>query len=421
MKRRDFLKTASAATTALSLSPVLKRDVFAQSPKSKVVIVKDTQCYVAGKADEAKIQEMVDQAIMNLTGQSVKAAAYEALFPKPVTSTTKIAIKYNGSSGSYNGNTDQVNTVKTPYMLVKASLIKGLQYMLNGKFPAANISQHNNDKPASSGNPGFTIGSSACKFQDPIVNVDYIINMPVCWATRSDIAGVSLSLKNMMGTIVVLGQPDQSAMHAYYYNAASPSLSIISSQPTLKNKQVLVLIDAILMRTNDGPFGNPTNTSYSIIASKDMVAADYQGMLLLKANGLPADRETAARNVFNLAATGSYKLGTNDPNNMDIVNLAPPYPDVTVTHSGLSAEKIGLRVSIRHEANSPFVHFDVDKINSEKTHLAVHALSGAKIWSSTELVWNCQTSGGGKVGRGTYLFVLSVGSETVRGQICISK
>ena len=67
MKRRDFLKSAAIASTAVTVAPMIESPLFAQTTKSKVVIANDPQCLVGTTADATRIQAMVDHAIMALT------------------------------------------------------------------------------------------------------------------------------------------------------------------------------------------------------------------------------------------------------------------------------------------------------------------------------------------------------------------
>jgi hypothetical protein len=152
-------------------------------------------------------------------------------------------------------------------------------------------------------------------------------------------------------------------------------------------------------------YGNPTHTAYSIIASEGMVAADYQGMFILKANGMSAAYEAVARNVFALAAadklSGDTKpLGTNDPANMDIVNLTPPY-STAVTCRGSSTEKNGLFVKMTHTAGSPKITFKLDRRFSGPARLSVFSVDGARIWASDRLEWHGRTFHGTRVCPGT--------------------
>lgn len=403
MKRRDFLKTAALAGTAVSMGPLFKGVSFAQTAKSKVVIANDPLCLVNNVANATRIQDMVDHVIMALTGITDKGLAYEAIFPKAVTTATKIVL-YNATQA-----------VSHPSLSVVCNALKtGLTSMLGGTFPAANVTTFSGGGTPAAANPQFTVGTTVYRIQDAIVNCDYFINVPVCWATTAALTGVTVSLKHMMGSV---GVGTLSNFHNYFTSTTSPCLSILSSQPTYKNKQALVLMDGIAIRSDSGPGGSANKTAFSIVASKDMVAVDYQGMLILKANGLTSDRETTARTTFTLAAQAPYSLGTNDPNNMDIVNIAPW--TTSVTSGGYSGEKLGLKVSIGHRSGLPHVVFGLDSKAIGPVGLSIFSIDGSKIWLTNSLQWNGETFGSAQTGRGTYLYSIKAGRELLRGQIFI--
>ncbi len=407
MKRRDFLKKTAIAGAAVSVGPAVKGMAFGQAAKSKVVIANDPQCYVNKAVNATKVKDMVDHAIMALTGKTAKAAAYEALFPKPITSATKIAIKYNESSA---GSSPSITTVRD-------ALISGLTSMLNGTYPASNINVITSGTGGSANGPSFSIGGTTYKIKDEIVNCDYLINLPICWAVGSNTAGVTLSMKNNMGSVG--GAPLSGAIHANFQSSTSPSLAILNSQQMFKDKQVLVLIDAITLCTEaSGPAGMANAVAYSIIASKDTVAADYQGLQILKSKGLSADRQAVANTILTNAAKPAYGLGTNDPNAMEIVTIGPPYTTNVVT-GGQKMEKLGMQVAIEQFENGRRITFTLKNKPSGTVMLSIFNAQGMQIWSDNSLVWSQQTFAGFKVLPGTYFYAIQAGSEILKGKIML--
>ena len=407
MKRRDFLKKTAIAGAAVSMGPVVNGMALGQTVKSKVVIANDPQCYANNTVNAARVQDMVDHAVMALTGQTVKAAAYEALFPKPITTATKIAIKYNESSA---GSSPTITTVRD-------ALISGLTSMLNGTYPANKISVITSGTGGSANGPQFTIGSSTYKIKDEIVNCDYLINLPICWAVGSNTAGVTLSMKNNMGSVG--GAPLSDGIHANFQSSTAPSLAILNSQQMFKDKQVLVLIDAITLCTvASGPAGMANAVAYSIIASKDTVAADYQGLQILKSKGLSSDREAVANTILVNAAKPVYGLGTNDPNSMDIVNIGPPWTTKVVV-SGERAERLGLQVEIDRNEGGRRIIFSLKNHSANDVSLSLYAANGMQIWSHNSLTWNGETFSGQKAARGSYFYSIKAGRETLNGKIMV--
>jgi Domain of unknown function (DUF362) len=404
MKRRDFLKRTAIAGAAVSIGPVVNGMALGQTVKSKVVIANDPQCYANNIVNAARVQDMVDHAVMALTGQTVKAAAYEALFPNPITTATKIAIKYNESSS---GSSPTINTVRD-------ALISGLTSMVNGTYPANKINVITSGTGGSANGPQFTIGGTSYRMKDDIVNCDYLINLPICWAVGSNTAGVTLSMKNNMGSVGA--GPLSAGIHSNIQNSSAPSLSILNSQQMFKDKQVLVLIDAITLCTEaSGPAGMANAVAYSIIASKDTVAADYQGLQILKAKGLSSDRQAVANTILVNAAKPVYGLGTNDPNSMDIVNIGPPWTTKVVV-TGEKSERMGLQVCIDHRDGVVFV---LKNQPAGGVNLSIYAANGMQIWSHNSLAWKGETFSGQKAARGSYFYSIKAGRETLNGKIMV--
>jgi len=394
------LKTSAIAGAALSLGHVGRGTAYGQQTKSRVVIATDPQCFVNNASVASRVQDMVDHMVMGITGQSAKAAAYEALFRKPVTSSTKILIKYNESSGAYS----------LSMAAVQKALTNGLTSMLNGTFPAKNITAYGNGGTPTG--PTFSVASSSFQIQSALVNCDYFINLAVCWAVGSNTAGVTLTLKNMMGTL----SGPLSNMHNNFMNATTPWLSIVNSQPMFKSKQVLAVIDAISLCSHNGPFTPADGVAYSIIASKDMVAADYQGFLILKQKGLTSDRITVASATISNAAIPSYGLGTNDPNNMDILSISPPW-NTTVVRSGARAERLGLSSTVEKIDGGRRLIFKLQNGSSGPVELSMYAPNGGRIWGGNVLEWDGKTLAGLKVPPGDYMYCIKAGGDIVRGKV----
>jgi len=408
MKRRDFLKKTAIAGAAVSVGPALNGMAFGQTAKSKVVIANDPLCYANNTKNVARITDMVNHAIMTLTGQTAKAAAYEALFPKPITTATKIAIKYNESSA---GSSPTITTVRD-------ALISGLTSMLNGTYPASKINVITSGTGGNASGPSFSIGGTTYKIKDEIVNCDYLINLPICWAVGSNTAGVTLSMKNNMGSVG--GGALSAGIHSNYASPVKNGLAILNSQQMFKDKQVLVLIDAITLCTEaSGPAGMANAVAYSIIASKDTVAADYQGLQILKSKGLSSDRQAVADNILTNAANPTYGLGTNDPNNIDIVNISPSNWSTKVIVSGQKSENLGLQVHIDHRPGGEGFVFSLKNGQTSGVTLSLYDARGAQIWSHNSLTWNCETFSGAKASPGTYLYSIKTARETLNGKIII--
>lgn len=408
LSRRKFLKVSSAAVgaAAVSVSPISATVSPKTSRASKVVICTDELAYANGTLNKEIIQSMVDSVIMELTGVSKLPDAYEALFPG-LSSTSKIAIKRNSVSAGGSNRTWQT---------VYDAFENGLTSMLGGNYEKSNITMTVAGN-ASNSNPSFTVGSRTYRINDPFNEADYIVNFPVCWAHGTG-HGVTMGLKNMMSA--VNGGSNLSGLHNYATSSSEPWMSILNSQPTFKDKQVLVIMDCLSARSNGGPGGTANLRPCKILASRDIVAADYQGMLILKDNGLSSSRVTNAEKVFELAAQSPYNLGTDDPTEMEVVEIG--ISDINTEFNALQANTT---ITVRQNVAKNEVQFIFDHSN-EPVSLSIFNTAGKDIWSVTmnttrNIVWNRTDYSGRRVVRGNYVYVLRYGNHLAKGKCNISK
>jgi hypothetical protein len=382
----------------LSINPWASA-VGAATLKSRVVIALDQQSYQNNTANQTKIQDMVDQSIMKLTGITDKVTAYESLFPG-LTISSKIVIKYNDAKST---------PTRQP---VITALTNSLKLMKSGAFPAANITAVGKDSGAA-GTPSFNIGSTTYTIRNTWTNCNYFINMPPCFAIAEP--GVAMSLKNM---ITAFTGGSISSMHSYYTNATTPALSLLNSQQIFKQKQVLTLMDAICI----SPGGTATVPGYSIIASKDMVAVDYQGILMLKAtNQFPAARETSALRTCELAAAAPYNIGTNLPANMEVLRISPPYTTEIIS-SGSPLSSIP-KVDVKTSGSKTIFNYNYGQ--RRNAACAVYDMGGRQVWAGketgTSIVWEHNDLNAQKVPSGAYVYMLKVDDVVARGTLMVKR
>lgn len=410
ISRRDFLKTtsATAGVTAAAVSPL--SSVFAsEEDLSKVVIAKDTECIIDdnGNVNEEKIQDMVDHAIIELTGINNTSKAYEALFPEPVTTSTTIAIKENGISGK---------TSKS-YQVVLNALKRGLTTMLDGTFPEKKITITIGRGSISATNPSFLIDNKyKYTIQDIWVQSDWIIDAPVCWANTPPF-GVTLSLKNMMSTV---GGTSLSNMCT---KAQDPWMQILNSQPLYKEKRVLTIIDAIMGRSKSGPGGECDYEAHKVIVSKDTLAADYCGIQILSEFNLSSSLEKTGLEHLALAANSPYNIGTDKPDMMDIVEIKPPWDPTEIKSVG-NSHRIDSQVKVVTNSAGSQVTFKLSKFEENHAELSIFDMQGRQVWvykgiGNNNIVWNRKDLNGKRVSQGTYVYNLKVGVHTINGKVPI--
>ncbi len=408
ISRRDFIKSSSiaAGVGAASVSPLSSVFAGKEQEKVRVVITKDTNCITdtSGNVDEERIQNMVDYAIINLTGINNKSKAYEALFPEPVTSSTTIAVKKNGISGK---------TSKS-YNVVLNCLKKGLSSMLDGTFPEDNVTITIGRGSVTASNPSFYIDNKyKYVFQDIWVQSDWIIDAPVCWANTPPF-GVTLSLKNMMSTV---GESQLSNMCT---KAQDPWQQILNSQPLLKEKRILTIIDAIMGRSRNGPGMECDYEAHSVIAAKDTLAADYCGIQILSNFQLSSSLKETGLEHLALAAGPPYNIGTADPDLIEIIEKKPPWDPTEI--KAAQDKKSAANITVVTTSTDSKVIFKLSALQGNYAELSIFDLQGKKIWTykginKANITWTGKDYKGKAVAQGSYVYRLKAGKREVSGKV----
>jgi hypothetical protein len=380
ISRRDFLKASSAVGLAAAINPASA--VTTAAKKSRVVIATDSSSVSSsGTPDAAKLQDLVDHAIMTLSGKTDKGAAYEALFPAAVSSSTNIVLKRNDVSGAGTVNTAVTN-----------ALANGLKSMLGGKFAGA-----------------IKIVCQMRGVSKFISDSTYVINCPVAWA--HGIAGVTLSLKNQMN----YKQDPSTSMHTY----DSTDCWIYKYPKEFKSKQVLSFMDAIVGNAQSGPGGKPNFSTGTIIAGSDLVAVDYNTLRLM-AKQSKVSTSGIAQGDAQLKEAEKQGVGTCTPANMEVITVTPPWGTVGTING---AEKIMQSLNFRVINQGNKVDFVLPGAFSK--HVAIFDMSGNAVWQSRNvqagaISWDHRTLSGGPVPSGMYVFRIAGGNSIMRGTVTVT-
>lgn len=329
LNRRDFMKSSTfgivAATTIPLVSSCSDDDEIADDSS----ITDDEETVIESNSIDAEVvQAMMDESIMQLTGETEVGAAWKSLMPN-LTSTSVIAIKVNCRSSALPTHTE-----------VTYAVTNGLTQMLvdNADFPANNIHIYDNYK-AYLAESGYTENTSTegvqCYSETnhstesydvngksqhvcSIVHdtADYLINIGVL-KNHSSMAGATLCMKNHFGSI--------DSPRDMHINFGDPYIGALNAIEPIKSKQVLAILDGILGAAEGGPYGAPTFVANQIIMSADTVAVDYLGRELLREQ----DSSTVEWATY-IDSAADYGIGTNDPEKMELINITNPSGDNTV-------------------------------------------------------------------------------------------
>jgi hypothetical protein len=116
-----------------------------------------------------------------------------------------------------------------------------------------------------------------------------------------------------------------------------------------------------------------------------------------------------------------YSLGTNKPNEMDVVNIQPPH-QTAVTISGDQVEDLDLRVTAAPNPSAAEVTFTYSPKTGGTARLSVYNPAGKQIWQSGlvsqhRISWPGTDSTGRRIASGTYYYRLQAGSCLASGKI----
>lgn len=324
--RRSFLKQLSAASAAAIAFP---RRSFTETLmlNSRVVIVSDSQATSGSTINASVVQVMITRGICSLAQQSDVGEAWKSLLTG-VTSSSRIAIKVNC-----------LNSYCPSHRQVAYAVADTLKRMNFGGvfFPENNIIIYDRawGELSSSGytiNTGttgvrcfatdttgvgysaqtYTVNGTAQRLSRIVTeNCDFLINLAVL-KNHSE-SGVTLCLKNHYGTC-----DNPGSLHANY---CDPSIPALNALLPIRAKQKVNIIDALYGIRSGGPGGVPQFVANKIIMSTDIVATDYWGRRVLQDNGCAT---TSYAHHIDTAAASPYSLGTNNPNEMDVITIVNP-------------------------------------------------------------------------------------------------
>ena len=324
LDRRTVLKILSfTGVSGLVYPRKLLADHFFLDPVP-IVAVEDDSATNGYNINVDTVEVMLNAGITALTNQPDPGEAWKSLFPG-ITTSSIIALKVNTLFSSMPTHPE-----------VTYALCEGLKLMqIEGEpFPENNIIIYDESSYRLS-QGGYTLNSSGVGircfgtnqvgYSSDIYQVagsnqrisriitetaDYLVNISVL--KNHSMAGVTLSLKNHYGTCNA-----PSNLHANYCDPYIPALNAL---PVINDIKCLSIIDALFGIRSGGPGGYPQFTTNKIIMSEDIVAGDYVGRQLLADNGC----NTIGQATHIDTGAIDYGLGTNDPDQMDIINIINP-------------------------------------------------------------------------------------------------
>jgi hypothetical protein len=286
--RRDFIKGAAMGTLGMALQSRV-RPVFAgehariipfaaENPQSVVVLIRNEKAIGAGdKVDAAVVQEMIDTAVKQFSGEADAAKAWA----KFVHADDAVGVKFTRCDWM-RVHTDQAVIDTVVKRVGEAGVGKDKIFAQDGGLPVAKCTA--------------------------------LINVPS--VKVHTLTGIAVSMKNYINFAPAPSK----------YHSPSTSLGEIFLLPDVKGKTRLIVVDILRPYFGPGPQINPLHrwNYHGIIVSNDPVAVESVCLNICQAK----------RNLFKgepwpitpppdfiAAADKTYKLGTSDPAKIKLVKL----------------------------------------------------------------------------------------------------
>jgi hypothetical protein len=266
------------------------------------------------------IREMLDASIAALTGLDGPIAAWQALFAPD----ERIAIKVNTFRNSLIWTHIPLVTVVTD-SLQEAGIPAGqivifdyytdeletAGFAINRDGPGVRCYGTDQDYTG-----GFSAAGREIELSDILVDCDALINLPVLKSHM--ISGISFALKNHYGS---LSRPD------ILHSPIGRAMAGLNALPPIKDRTRLIvgdMLEACIRYRGAWPYWEADTVGDSILVSFDPVAHDTIGLQVL--SQMLADDGGSTTAMMRMAtpcleSSAELGLGTNDPANIDLVEV----------------------------------------------------------------------------------------------------
>jgi uncharacterized protein (DUF362 family) len=292
--------------------------------KPRVVVVRTKRALTEGyDADAGATRAMLDAGLVALSGEKDHVAALLRYF-RP---DERIGLKINGLAGR-NAATHVELVDAISAMLVKAG-VEGRRQIAFDRFARDLTASRIIDR---SRNGGYrAIGNDDAGHDDEFVQmpssasrlsrvlthqVDGVLNLPVL--KQHMLAGMTGALKNNFGCI-----HNPNKMHV---DNCDPYVAEVNAVPAIRNKQRLVIMDALRPVVDNGPSYQPgmAEVANAMLFSTDLVAIDTVALGILE--GLRAKRDLPPLAKVGLlptylATATRLGLGVSDRAGIEVVEI----------------------------------------------------------------------------------------------------
>jgi uncharacterized protein (DUF362 family) len=335
LTRRQFIKLTGISTVASLLAgcgilpkPKPSREevlkVYPDALSSKMVRTHYAGAWDGEDLVPEALRQMLDVSVTELTGLEEVRDAWSVLFSPE----EKVAIKVNAIRGGATHPelvmvlTECLQDAGVPAEQIfifdrTTSELEKEGYPINVDGPGVRC--FGSDEKGELGNytAGWTLLDTDIEFSNILLSCDALINVPIL---KLGGPGISFGMKNHYGTFDM-----PMAFHGDKFERGIPELNAL---PPIKDRTRLIIGDALADHSYQG-LGDGyevMNIGNTILMGFDPVAFDAIGVQMIVDKLNLDGREPYARMATMgaepwLAVGAEIGLGTNDPANMDLVNL----------------------------------------------------------------------------------------------------
>jgi uncharacterized protein (DUF362 family) len=313
-----------AGHAGFETSPVIARTEGARMPgKPRVVVVRSKQVLTQGyDADSGALRAMLDAGLIALSGAKNAVAALSRHFGHQ----QRVGLKINGLAGRNAATHVELVDVVSD-LLVKCD-IEGRRQVAFDRFTRDLTASRFSDRSRAGGYRAVgnddaghedelvQMPSSASRLSRVLGQVDGVLNLPVL--KQHMLAGMTGALKNNFGCI-----HNPNKMHI---DNCDPYVAEVNAIPAIRDKQRLVIMDALRPVLDNGPSYQPgmAEAANALLFGTDLVAVDTVALAILE--GLRAKRDLpplakVGLTPTYLATAARMGLGVNVLANIDVVEI----------------------------------------------------------------------------------------------------
>ena len=329
--RRDFLRTcvagaalAGSPRSAAGVSAAMARAHVAARGKSKVVVARDKRLRgPSSSVDSGRLLKLLDGAIQSFYDCDLPAEAWK----KVVRPGEVVGLKVNCLAGR--GASTSVDLVEAISERLQQAGVRDIVIWdrLDGDLESAGFrlgSKQPRIRYIGNDSAGYeedlsVYGSAGSLVSKTLTQTcDAIINLPVL--KDHGITGVTLALKNFFGAI---HNPNK-----YHVNVGDPYIADVNMLAPIRQKVRLSICDGTTAQYEGGPSYMPQWSwpFNGLLVARDPVALDYVGWRLIEMKrseeGMKSLEELRrAPKYIATAADDRHRLGTNDPDQIEMVEV----------------------------------------------------------------------------------------------------